>query len=93
MANLGYHEARLVVNQMIKTRLDSMITDVLVEIGQDRARTFKDRLEMIEAVPSIYGDLIQKLDWNMEYHQEAIERRNRIEEYGPSDEDVEESQK
>lgn len=69
---LGYHEARLIVAEKVEKRLDKMLTQILVEVTEDETLSLEDRMELVEAVPGIIGDLSQKLSWTIDYHSEEL---------------------
>ena len=74
---LGYHAARLIVAEKVEKRLDKMLTQILVEVTEDETLSLEDRMELVEAVPGIIGDLSQKLSWTIDYHSEELVKENK----------------
>lgn len=75
---IGYHEARLIVAEKVEKSLDKMLTQILIEVTEDKTLSLEDRMELVEAVPGIIGDLSQKLSWTIDYHsEELIKEKNK----------------
>ena len=71
---LGYHAARLYVVREVEESLDKLTTKLLVDLTGNGEMSLDDRLELVEAVPSVIGDLSDKLNWLNNYHTEGLRK-------------------
>ena len=77
---INFKEARIRIAKELLTRLDGPITQLLSEISNDESYSLADMLEMIEAVPFVAGEIVDKLYSTIEYYEEQIENEKNKEE-------------
>lgn len=77
---INFKEARIKIAKELLTRLDGPVTQLLSEISNDESYSLADMLEMIEAVPFVAGEIVDKLYSTIEYYEEQIENEKNKEE-------------
>ncbi len=77
---INFKEARIKIAKELLTRLDGPVTQLLSEISNDESYSLTDMLEMIEAVPFVAGEIVDKLYSTIEYYEEQIENEKNKEE-------------
>ena len=73
---ISFRNARKKVAKELMIRLDGPITQLLSEISNDESYSLADRLELIEAVPFVAGEIVDKLYATIEYYDEDSENEN-----------------
>lgn len=77
---INFKEARIRIAKELLTRLDGPVTQLLSEISNDESYSLADMLEMVEAVPFVAGEIVDKLYSTIEYYEEQIENEKNKEE-------------
>ena len=77
---INFKEARITIAKALLAELDEPVTKLLSEISDNEEYSLADRLEMIEAVPFVAGEIVDKLYSTIEYYEEQIENEKNKEE-------------
>lgn len=77
---INFKEARIRIAKALLNGLDKPVTQLLYELSADDNYSLADRLEMIEAVPFVAGEIVDKLYSTIEYYEEQIENEKNKEE-------------
>lgn len=67
---INYDEAHIIIARRIRKKLDRIITEVMIETSSDEAMDIRDRMELIDAIPSEAESLYNTLDSSISYHEE-----------------------
>ena len=65
---INYHEAHIIIARRIRNKLDRIITEVMIETSSDEAMDIKDRMALIDAIPSEADSLYNILENSISYH-------------------------
>ena len=65
---INYHEAHVIIARRIQKKLDRIITEVMIETSSDEAMDIKDRMALIDAIPSEADSLYNILENSISYH-------------------------
>ena len=77
---INFKEARIKIAKEILKRLDEPLSKLLCEISDDESYSLADMLELVEAVPFVAGEIVDKLYSTIEYYEEQIENEKNKEE-------------
>jgi phosphopantetheine adenylyltransferase len=69
--NISYHEAHIIIARRIQKKLDRIITEIMIETSSDEAMDIRDRMQLIDAVPSEAESLYNQLESSIDYHERA----------------------